>query len=71
MSDIPDQPPLVSAAKARNVARLYKGLADALRADGINAEANTAERQSNWWLNYSIALSQIPPGRIDDEWRAP
>lgn len=65
MTDIPDQPPLVSAVKARNVARLYKGLADALRADGIAAEANTAERQSQWWLTYAIALSQTPPGRID------
>ena len=65
MSDIPEQPPLVSAIKARNVARLYKGLADALRTDGIVAEANAAERQSNWWLAYSLSLSQIPPGAID------
>ena len=65
MSDRPDQPPLVSAVKARNVARLYKGLADALRADGITAEANTADRQSNWWMNYAVALAAIPPGRID------
>jgi hypothetical protein len=65
MSDIPDQPPLVSAVKARNVARLYKGLADALRADGITAQANAADRQSQWWMTYAIALSQIPPGRVD------
>jgi hypothetical protein len=65
VSDIPDAPPLVSAVKARNVARLYKGLADALRADGITAQANAADRQSLWWMQYAIALSQIPPGRVD------
>jgi len=66
-SNIPEQPPLMSAVKARNVARLYKGLADGLRRDGLTAMANNAERDSHWWMAYAQALAQIPPGRIDRE----
>jgi hypothetical protein len=68
MSDIPDipyQPALVSAIRARNLARIYKGLAVQLRAENFTAEARLAENDSQWWLNYAIALSQIPPGAID------
>jgi len=73
MSDepiVPAQPPLMSAVKARNLGRLYKGFADALRADGHGALANQAERDSQWWLNYARALSQIPPGATKPEWEA-
>ena len=69
MSDepfLPPQPNLMSAKRARDLARHYKGFAISLRADGYNAEANQAERESLWYLNYAIALSQIPPGKIDD-----
>ena len=70
MSDepfLPMQPALMSPLRARNLARYYKGFAAALRADGFTAEANMAERDSNWWLNYAMALSQIPPGAIDKD----
>jgi hypothetical protein len=69
MSDepfLPMQPQLMSAVRARNLARHYKGFANALRAEGFTVEANQAERDSNWWLAYALALSQIPPGRVDD-----
>ena len=68
MSDqpFPEQPQLMSAVRARNLARLYKGFAAALRQDNHTVLANQAERDSLWWLNYAIALSQIPPGRVDD-----
>jgi hypothetical protein len=62
---LPETPPLVSAVQARDLARLYKGMADHVR----NADpggASDAERRSAWWMAYSIALSQIPPGRVDD-----
>ena len=64
MSDapfIPPQPPLMSALRARNVARAYKGMADHLRAEGLTTEANTMERNATWWIAYAIALAQIPP----------
>jgi len=61
------QPPLMSAVKARNLARSYKGFADHLTELGDVAGARHAERQSAWWMAYAIALSQIPPGAIDDE----
>lgn len=69
MSDdaFPQQPPLMGAVKARNLARLYKGFADALRRDGHVALANQAERDSQWWLTYAIALSQTPPGATDPD----
>ena len=68
MSDdayFPDLTPLTSAVKARNLARHYKGFAEGLRRDGFQREATIAERESGWWLAYSIALAAIPPGRID------
>ena len=64
----PDQPPLMSAVKARNLGRLYKGFAEALRTDGHETLARGAEAQSQWWLTYAIALSQIPPGATKPEW---
>lgn len=64
----PDQPQLMSAVKARDLGRLYKGFADALRADGHERLAAAAERDSQWWLTYALALSQIPPGAVKPEW---
>jgi len=62
---IPQQPALMSAVRARNLARLYKGFADALRADGHTRLADQAMRDSQWWMTYAVALSQIPPGSVD------
>ena len=59
------QPPLVSAVRARNIARLYRGLADGLRREAMTREANAAERDSQWWLTYALSLSQTPPGAVD------
>jgi hypothetical protein len=70
MSDdpfLPPSPPLMSAVKARDLARDCKGMANHLRARGDAGTARLLEMQSAWWLNYALALSQIPPGRIDDD----
>jgi hypothetical protein len=71
MSDDPftNRPQLMSAVRARDLARHFKGFAESLRRDSFTAEANQAERDAHWWLNYAIALSQIPPGRVDDDGR--
>lgn len=72
MSDepfIPSQPHLMSPVRARNLARHYKGFAIALRQGGYEAEADKADSDSLWWMNYAIALSRIPPGAIDDDGR--
>jgi hypothetical protein len=61
----PMQPELMSAVRARNLARTYKGLADQLRRDNYRREADLAERDSNWWLMFAISLSQTPPGATD------
>ena len=53
--------PLMTPERARDVARSYKALADHLRDLGVIADATRAERQSQWWLNYSIALAVKPP----------
>jgi hypothetical protein len=62
MSDEPfmldETPPIMSAEQARNIARHYKGFADHMASLGVRAEATRLERQSNWWLAYSIALAQ-------------
>jgi hypothetical protein len=54
--------PLMSPDQALTLARGYKALAENLRQAGVSgAEANMADRQSQWWLNYSIALAQSRP----------
>jgi len=50
--------PLMTASKARDVARLYKAQANHLTEFGLAREANLAMRDSQWWLTYSIALAQ-------------
>jgi hypothetical protein len=57
----PSQPPLVTAAKARDIARAHKGWAEYLAEQGLAAEARRAERDSQFWMAYSIALAQTPP----------
>lgn len=68
MSDEPFQPPsvpLMSAIKARDLARECMGMANHLRDRGDAGTARILERRSAWWMAYSLALSQIPPGAID------
>jgi hypothetical protein len=70
MSDEPILPPpvpLMSAVKARNLARECQGMANHLREIGETGVATTLERRSAWWMAYAIALSQIPPGATDGE----
>ncbi|MBV8613129.1 MAG: hypothetical protein JOY66_05080 [Acetobacteraceae bacterium] len=64
MSDQPFNPPqvpLMPAEQARDVARGWKALAGQLANAGVLGEARYAERQSQWWLTYSIALAAKPP----------
>jgi hypothetical protein len=71
MSDTPFLPPsvpLMSAVKARDLARECQGMANHLRDRGVDRDiAAVLERRSAWWMAYSIALSQIPPGAIEPE----
>lgn len=53
--------PLMAPDKARDVGRAYKALAEHLSELGAQREAGRAERDSQWWLTYSIALAQTPP----------
>ena len=64
MSDQPfilPPPALMTPDRARDVGRAYKALADYLSDLGAQREAVRAERDSQWWLTYSIALAQTPP----------
>jgi hypothetical protein len=73
MSDepfIPPPVPLMSAVKARDIARACQGSAVALREAGDLSTARILEQRSAWWLAYSIALSQIPPGATKPEWES-
>jgi hypothetical protein len=63
---IPPAVPLMSAAKARDLARSCQGMANYLREHGEVPGAIVLERRSAWWMAYAIALSQIPPGRADE-----
>jgi hypothetical protein len=69
MSDDPFLPPpvpLMSAVKARNLARECQGMANHLREEGDTGTARILEQRGAFWMAYAIALSQIPPGRTDD-----
>jgi hypothetical protein len=63
---LPPPVPLMSALKARDLARECQGMANHLREAGDGGTARILEQRSAWWLTYSIALSQIPPGAIDE-----
>lgn len=73
MSDEPFLPPsvpLMSAVKARDLARECQGMANHLRERGVDRDvAIILERRSAWWMSYAnrIALSQIPPGKSDGD----
>jgi hypothetical protein len=54
--------PLMTASKARDVARLSKAYADHLTELGLPRQAGIAMRDSQWWLTYSIALAQTKEG---------
>jgi hypothetical protein len=59
---LPTTPPIMDAAKARDLARAYKGLADHLTDLGVTGEAARNLRSSQWWMAYSIALAQTKEG---------
>jgi hypothetical protein len=54
--------PLMTAAKARDVARAYKATADQLTEFGLPREATRAMRDSQWWMACAIALAQTKEG---------
>jgi hypothetical protein len=64
MSDQPfmlPPPPLMTAEKARDTARAYKALATHLSTVGYASEATRMERDSAWWLAYSLTLAATKP----------
>lgn len=64
MSDDPFLPPpvpLMSPAKARDIARSCQAMANWLRENGETGPVRILEQRSAWWMAYAIALSQIPP----------
>ena len=69
MSDaqfMPEPPALMSAVKARNIARAFKALAEQFTDAGDRPRARAAMDDSQWWLTYAISLSQTPPGAVED-----
>jgi hypothetical protein len=68
-SFLPPPVPLMSAKRARDLARECQGMANHLREQGDVGTARFLEQRSAWWMAYAIALSQIPPGATDDERR--
>jgi hypothetical protein len=64
MSDepfMPDRPRLMTPEAARDIARLYKALEASFSDTGDTRAANRAHRDSQWWMTYSLALSQTKP----------
>lgn len=54
--------PMVPAAKARNIARSLKWVADSLAEAGSMPEAARLERSSQWWMTYAAALALTEKG---------
>jgi hypothetical protein len=57
--------PLMSALKARNIARSYEAIAEQLEDAAMPDQAAAMSRRAAWWLAYATALAAIPPGAID------
>ena len=53
--------PLMSPVEAQEIARGHKWLAESYANAGMTRDAQRYERDSQWWLAYSISLSQTPP----------
>jgi uncharacterized protein HemY len=53
--------PLMTAFKAQEIARGLEWLAHSYAEVGMKREASKAERDSQWWMTYSISLSQTRP----------
>lgn len=58
--------PLMSAVRARDIGRQLYATGSYLREQGVIGEARLLETRAQWWLSYALALSQIPPGQVDD-----
>jgi hypothetical protein len=60
MSDTPEQRrvPMMSAEKAREIARSAKFLADDYAEVGYARQAAAMLRESNWWMAYALSLAQ-------------
>ncbi len=56
-SRIPKMPP----ENAQEIARGLKWLATSYAEAGMAREATRAERDSQWWMTYSLSLAQTPP----------
>lgn len=63
MSDAPEASriPKMPTAKAQEIARGLKWLAQSYAEAGMVRDATRAERDSQWWMTYSISLAQTPP----------
>jgi hypothetical protein len=57
----PGRSPLMAPEKAQEIARGLKWLAQSYAEAGMVRDSTRAERDSQWWLNYSISLSHTPP----------
>lgn len=55
---VPKMPP----EAAQDIARGLKWLAQSYASAGMARDATRAERDSQWWLAYSLSLTQTQPG---------
>lgn len=55
--------PLMTPERALYLGRACKAMAEQYVESGVRPLAARMERDSNWWLAYSIALAQTPPAK--------
>jgi hypothetical protein len=65
MSETPNgsRVPLMAPEKAQEIARGLKWLSESYASAGMTRDANRAERDSHWWLNYAQSLAATPPAK--------
>ena len=64
MSDTPEgsRVPKMPPGQAHEIARGLKGLAQSYAEAGMARDATRAERDSQWWMAYSVSLARtLPP----------
>ena len=62
MSETPEatRVPKMPPEKAHDIARGLKWLAQSYAEAGMVRDATRAERDSQWWMTYSLSLAQTP-----------
>lgn len=56
-------PTVMTAERARDIGRLHQALSEQFEASGSQACAARELQKAQWWLTYSVTLTQTAPDK--------